>query len=79
MNWMFSLFKPHLCLFLTCSLLLPSFLPSFPLGLQPPALEMKPHTGAAARIAEEEAVGEEDDNAGSGCSQNTSQQPNWMW
>lgn len=75
MNWTF---------FYDFNLLFVSFLPvlfSFlPLGLQPPALEMKPHTGAAARIEEEEeAVGEEDDHAGSGCSQNTSQQPKWMW
>lgn len=58
----FSLFQPPLCLSLTRFSSPPS-----PLGLQPPALEMKPHAGAAARIEEEEdggeeAAGEEDDN-----------------
>lgn len=79
--------EDELNVFQYLNLLFPSSLlglsPSFPLGLQPPALEMKPHTGAAARIEEEEeeeveAV-EEDDNAGSGSSQKTSQQPSWMW
>lgn len=76
--------EDELNVFQYLNLLFPSSLlglsPSFPLGLQPPALEMKPQSGAAARIEEEEEeAGEEDDNAGSGSSQNTSQQPSWMW
>lgn len=67
----FSRFKPPLSLFLT---LLPS-----PWDCSHRLWRRKPHTGAAARIEEEVAVEEEDDNAGSGCSQNTGQQPNWMW
>lgn len=84
-QWGGSCCEDELNVFQYLNLLFPSSLlglsPSFPLGLQPPAWEMKPHTGAAARIEEEEeeAVGEEDDNAGSGSSQNTSQQPSWMW
>lgn len=83
-QWGGNCCEGELNIFQYLHLLFPSSLlglsPSFSVGLQPPALEMRPHTGAAARIEEEEeAVGEEDDNAGSGSSQNTSQQPSWMW